>query len=64
MKEVVDHAKEAGEKGKADLFEDGNGEEERRKGERGEGEKGRGVGCSSGVEHFPNTREVVPFPSR
>lgn len=42
MKEVVDHAKEAGEKGKVDLFEDGNGEEERREGKGGgrEGQRG------------------------
>ncbi|KAH0507566.1 Protein FAM25C [Microtus ochrogaster] len=34
VKEVVDTVKEAGEKGKADLFEDGNGEEENNAGEK------------------------------
>lgn len=42
VKEVVDHAKEVGEKGKADLFEDRSGEEgkEGEKGARKEGQRG------------------------
>lgn len=43
MKEVVDNVKEAGEKGKADLFEDGNGRRKIRQEKRREGEE---------TEHF------------
>lgn len=44
VKEVVDTVKEAGEKGKADLFEDGNGEEENKAGEKEGRRGGRAVG--------------------